>query len=300
MAKVIILEQLRKHEIPGRVAIVEGNGELPKINVETDWSMAEVYLHGAHVTGFQMHGEPPLLFLSRRSNFAADKPIRGGIPIVFPWFGPREGAPLHGFARLADWDLRETVTTPDGGVALHFSLPASAFSPGWVRADVNFVVTLTDTLTLELTVTNSSADQDFTFENCMHTYFTVGDISAVSITGLKGAAYIDRLDNAARKMESGDAIRINLEVDRLFPNATGLVEIHDAKYRRKIRVGKSGSASTVVWNPWVAKSRQMPDFGDDEFKQMVCVESGNVGQNKITLLAGKSSALKVILESQPC
>jgi glucose-6-phosphate 1-epimerase len=77
------------------------------------------------------------------------------------------------------------------------------------------------------------------------------------------------------------------------------VEIHDGKFRRTIRVEKRGSVSTVVWNPWVAKSRAMPDFGDEEFRQMVCVESGNVGQNKITLAPGKSAVLKVILSSQP-
>jgi len=49
----------------------------------------------------------------------------------------------------------------------------------------------------------------------------------------------------------------------------------------------------------VAKAKQPPDFGDDEFKQMVCVESGNVAQNKITLAPEKSASLKVVLSSQP-
>jgi len=55
-----ILEDLRKHEIPERVTIVKGSGDLPKIKVKTDWSAAEIYLLGAHVTGFQKNGEPPL------------------------------------------------------------------------------------------------------------------------------------------------------------------------------------------------------------------------------------------------
>ena len=66
-------------------------------------------------------------------------------------------------------------------------------------------------------------------------------------------------------------------------------EIADAKWQRKIRVEKSGSTSTVVWNPWIAKARAMADFGDEEYHGMVCVEAGNVGENKVTLAPGKSS-----------
>jgi D-hexose-6-phosphate mutarotase len=106
------------------------------------------------------------------------------------------------------------------------------------------------------------------------------------------------MDHSARKVESSDAIRIDTEVDRVYLNTTAAVEIHDAKLRRVIREEKSGSASTVVWNPWIAKSKAMSDFGDDEFKRMVCVESGNVAENQIVLGPGKSAALKVVLSSR--
>ena len=107
------------------------------------------------------------------------------------------------------------------------------------------------------------------------------------------------MDNFRRKLESADAIRISSETDRVYLDTTGAVDIHDSGHHRKIHVEKSGSASTVVWNPWVAKAKQLPDFGDDQFKQMVCVESGNVAQNKITLAPEKSASLKVVLSSQP-
>ena len=95
---------------PDFVAVVTGNGGLAKIAVTTPFSTAEIYLHGAHVTHFQKRGEPPLLFLSRRSRFAPGKPIRGGVPICFPWFGNREGEPSHGFARITEWQLVQTVS----------------------------------------------------------------------------------------------------------------------------------------------------------------------------------------------
>src|ERR1039458_4682278 len=115
--------RLRKFEIPGRVTFANGRGGLPKINTTPGRSTAEIYLHGAHITGFQKNGEPPLLFLSRLSHFAAGKAIRGGVPVCFPWFGPREGGGVHGFARITEWELVATNVTHGGGAALRFRLP---------------------------------------------------------------------------------------------------------------------------------------------------------------------------------
>src|SRR5207249_3734233 len=136
------------------------------------------------------------------------------------------------------------------------------------------------------------------FENCLHTYFEIGDINHLSITGLKGASYFDKAANFAQKIETSDAIRFASEVDRIYVNTTGTVEILDPRLGRKIRVEKAGSASTVVWNPWVAKAQQMPDFGSEEYERMVCVESGNVSSNKLTLAPGQSSTLTVKLSSE--
>ena len=290
-------ERLKRFEIPGRVAIVEGNGELPKIDVTTDWSTAEIYLHGAHVTEFRKHGEPPLLFTSQCSRFAGDQSIRGGIPIIFPWFGARESGPAHGYARLTDWELREATTLPAGGVALRFGFPGAALGATWGPFAAYYLVTVTDTLQVELVVVNTSADQDFSFENCLHTYFAVRDIGAITVSGLKGVTYLDKADNFAQKTETADLIKIGGEVDRTYLDTTGTVEIHDSGHRRKVRVEKSGSASTVVWNPWIAKAQQMSDFGNEEYKQMLCVESGNVARNKLTLPPGQTSVLKVTLRS---
>jgi len=91
-------------EIPGRVIFTEGSGELPMLEINTAWSRAELYLHGAHLTHFQLKDQPPLLFMSQLSCFKEGAPIRGGIPVIFPWFGSREGEPTHGFARTQVWN----------------------------------------------------------------------------------------------------------------------------------------------------------------------------------------------------
>ena len=292
-----ISERLKRFEIPGRVTLLEGNGELPKVEVTTDWSAAEVYLLGATVTDFQKKGERPLLFTSQCSRFAAGQSIRGGIPIVFPWFGASAPGPAHGFARMSEWELHETTTIPDGGVSLRFGLPGTVEGAMWTPLAANYVVTVTDRLTLELIVTNRSVDQDLNFESCLHTYFAVGDVKVISVRGLKGTSYLDKVDNFVQKPETADAITIAAEVDRIYCDTTGPVEIVDPKLGRRILIEKSGSASTVVWNPWFSKAQQMADFGNEEYKQMICVESGNVAKNRVALAPGKSSVLKVVLSS---
>jgi D-hexose-6-phosphate mutarotase len=291
------LDSLKHHEISGAVAIAAGQGGLPRLAVTTPAGAAEIYLHGAQVTGFQKTGEPPLLFLSAASQFAADQPIRGGVPLCFPWFGPRPGAPAHGFARLTEWHLAATSAAPDGRVSVRLRLPEKAGGAAAFAGKVEYLVTVGETLTMELHVTNH-ADTPLVFEECLHTYFAVGDIAAVTVGGLKGLSYVDKVAESKVKIESAKALHFNSEVDRVYLDAPQAVKIEDAKLKRTLLVEKTGSASTVVWNPWVDKAKAMADFGDEEYRRMVCVESGNVGPNQVTLVPGASSVLKVVLSSQ--
>lgn len=284
---------------PARVSFTEGRGDLPMLEVTSRWSTAEIYPHGAHVTYFGLTGESPLLFLSQCSRFSPGEPIRGGVPVIFPWFGPREGLPQHGFARLKPWELKEVQPDPDGSVSVRFQLPDCPEASAFPRFSAEYTVTVGKTLRLQLSIANRSADDILAFENCLHTYFTVGDVNAVSITGLKGIRYLDKVANFAEKVEQGDAIRISSEVDRVFLDTPGTVEIRDPSLNRRIVVEKQGSASTVVWNPWVIKSQQMPDFGNDEYQRMVCVESGNVASNTVRLPPGQTSNLVVHLSAVP-
>ena len=287
-----------KAEVLGRVTFLDGQGELPMLELTTAWSTAEIYLHGAQVTQFRKKDEPPLLFVSQCSRFTEGQPIRGGIPVIFPWFGPREGLGQHGFARIKPWDLREFTPAPDGSACVRFRLPDCPEASAFHAFTADYIVTVNQALTLQLIVTNQSKDAEFIFENCLHSYFEVGDVTAISINGLKGLRYLDKVAGFVEKTETSDALRIASEVDRVYLDATGTVEIFDPRLGRKIVVEKQESASTVVWNPWIAKARQMPDFGDEEYERMVCVESGNVASNSISLPPGGSSTLTVKLSSE--
>ena len=204
---------------------------------------------------------------------------------------------MHGFARVTEWELVETKAAPKGGATVRLKLPGTAIRAPWPMFSAEFVLTVTDTLSMELIVTNQS-DRNLEFENCLHTYFAVGDIRDISLTGLKSAYYLDKTDQGARKPETADTIHITAETNRVYLDTTGTVEIHDAKFRRTVRVEKSGSTSTVVWNPWTTQA--MPDdFDRNDYQRMICIESGNVGPNKLTLAPGRVASLKVVLSSQP-
>src|ERR1051325_1528325 len=116
------MENASKTISPGRVTFLDGRGELPMLEMTTAWSTAEIYLHGAHVTNFKKTGEHPLLFFSQCSRFEEWQPIRGGVPVIFPWFGPREGLPAHGLARIKRWEVKEILTATDGSVSVRFRL----------------------------------------------------------------------------------------------------------------------------------------------------------------------------------
>jgi D-hexose-6-phosphate mutarotase len=211
----------------------------------------------------------------------------------------REGMGNHGFARVKNWELKEFAPAPDGSVSVRFRLLDYPEASSYPPFTADYVITVSEALTLQLIVTNQASEDPLVFENGFHTYFEVSDITSISIHGLEGAPYHDKVANFAQRIESSEAIRISSEVDRIYLNTTSPVEIPDPRLSRKIRIEKQGSNSTVVWNPWIAKSQQMPDFANDEYLRMVCVETGNVGSNEITLPPGRASTLTTKLSCLP-
>jgi glucose-6-phosphate 1-epimerase len=286
----------------GRARVEKGSGNLDRLVITAAEGEAHVYLHGAHVTHFQSRGGRPALFLSEKSHFVDGEPgkaIRGGVPICFPWFGANAAepsAPAHGFARLLAWRCGDVVDEPGGDVVATLHLEPNAYTRTLFAHDFEATlrVRVGAQLTLDLGVRNTGA-APFAIEEALHSYFAVGDAQRVSITGLETAAYFDKTDGAARKAPEGQPITITRETDRVYPHASGRVTIEDPVWERRIHVDKVGSASTVVWNPWVDKARAMADFGDDEWRRMACVETANVGSDAVTVAPGATQALRATI-----
>lgn len=273
-----------------------GKGGLARAVIDTHVAAGELYLHGSHVTRWQPVGYGPVLWMSDASQFEAGKPIRGGIPICFPWFGPHPsdaGLPAHGMARTQPWDLQSSRSTAGGGIGLQLSTEIAGFA-------LDFVATFDRQLKLSLTVCRGEATAGSSeFEVALHTYLAVGDVRSIDIQGLEKSAYIDKMDQARVKPPSGSAIVFDRETDRVYFDTTSTCSLRDKQLHRMIRVEKVGSHSTVVWNPWIDKSARMLDFGNDEWPGMVCIETANVGSNKIQLQPGQAHETQVCLSVEP-
>jgi glucose-6-phosphate 1-epimerase len=250
-------------------------------------SSATVYSYGAHMTHLSLRGQP-LLFLSDRAILDGSKPIRGGIPLVFPQFGP--GAlPQHGFARNARFQLLafETSpgTTPTSAPTATLSLQLTASDATRRVWDHDFVLVVRfvlglDFLDMQYHVTNSGA-RPLDFTCAWHTYFAVAHATTVGVTGLRGVHYTDSLrPGSAPELEAAEPMRFVGEVDRVYRGlkAGAAVVLHPAPAEgHQVRMVSSGALpDLVVWNPHVEKTRKTADLAPSDWERFVCLESAAV------------------------
>jgi glucose-6-phosphate 1-epimerase len=281
----------------GVAEVIAGNGGLPAVTVKTkDGAEGTVYLHGAHVASWTpegVAGGEDVLWLSAKSAWQPGKPIRGGVPICFPWFGPKKDdptAPAHGFARLRAWDL-ESVEAAGNAIVVTLATRSDDTTKKLWPFDfiLKHRVSFGDQLSLSLELTNTGTTPIIADE-ALHTYFHIGDIHKVTIKKLDGVRYLDKVDGAKEKTQHGD-ITITGETDRVYLDTTAATLIEDPAKDRKILVAKENSRSTVVWNPWIAKAKAMADFGDDEWPAMLCVETCNVAAYQVRVEPGQTHTM---------
>jgi glucose-6-phosphate 1-epimerase len=312
-----LAELQEKFAIPGVLGFEKTASGLVVAQVTAPAAEATIYLQGAHVTHWKPAGLAPAIFLSQRAEFAPGKPIRGGVPIVFPWFSERHDGktgPQHGFARISEWEV-SFAAMAGGELHLAFTLAPNELSRslGFDHFKLGYRVSVGHKLTLELSVLNDSgnggargggpaaatakADQaaegaPLVFEEALHTYFEVADATRVSIDGLGGVTYIDKVDGFKRKVQAPGAFKFEGRTDRPYLNTTATCVLDDPAGGRKIRVAKSGSNSTVVWNPWKEFTANMADMEPDAWLHMTAIETANVGEDAVTLKAGETHTMR--------
>ena len=278
-------------------------GELDLIEITGGWGTARVLLQGALLLDWIPAGQPAVVWVSPEARFLAGKAPRGGVPICWPWFGPHEDPaahPAHGIARAASWNLLEAAPRPDGSVAMRFQLHrVSSDRPHWpheMPLQIRYV--LGTTVEIEL-VTRNNETMPVSISEALHTYFGISDIGKVSVAGLEGCAYVDKVDQGQRKTQAGP-VTFHGETDRVYLDTQADCVIDDPGYQRRIRIAKSGSQSTVIWNPWAEKAASMGDFAEEGYRHMVCVESGNALDNRLTVDPGHEHRLWVRYSVEPC
>ncbi|MEM7336177.1 MAG: D-hexose-6-phosphate mutarotase [Chloroflexota bacterium] len=280
--------------INGRLHFELGEGELPIARMTTDEATAVLSIYAGHVLSFVPHGSEDLLWVSQEAVYQSGKAIRGGIPVIWPWFGPHptdSTKSSHGFARRQMWSVKASILDESGQVSLTLGLTENESTKAvWSHDfDLELSVTVGHVLTVQLKTTNSD-DVPFAYTAALHTYYNISHISNVVISGLENSAYLDNLDSLSQHQQTG-FVRFEEEVDRIYIDTTAPCHIEDIGHKRTIVVEKSGSRSTVVWNPWIEKAQRMSDFGDSEYQEMVCVETANAGNEIMTLEPGETAVM---------
>ena len=285
------------------VVVDKGEGGLPRARITGPRGEAEIYLQGAHLTRWQPRGAAqPVLFMSSRAVFAPGKAIRGGVPLIFPWFGAHatdKSKPMHGFARSRPWRVTATEAAPDGTAAIELGLDddeaTRALWPHPFRA--RFRVTVGDALGMTLEVVNTGT-APFTFESALHTYLTVADVRTAGVRGLENTEFIDKVDHFTRKRLGTEPLKLTGETDRVFLGTRATCVVEDPGLRRRLSVDKTGSASTVVWNPWAAKCAEMADMGPDDWRSMICVETANASDDAVTVAPGARHVMTATIRAE--
>lgn len=275
-----------KFGIEGVCSFEAGENDLIFLNIANKYADAKICLYGAHITSFKPHGSKEMLWMSPESYFEVGKPIRGGIPVCFPWFGPHKTdpqKPQHGFGRLFYWDVTETAVKPNGETRVKLNLCTSEATKTYWPHDfcAELMISIGKTLEVTLKVTNTS-DLAFDYSCALHTYYYLSDIKNIIISGLEGANYHNHLEPGILVQESSK-LKIHQHETRHYHETEAACIIEDPGFNRKISVAKSGSKITTVWNPWAEACAGISDLPDDAYTNFICIEAVNSFENTITL-----------------
>lgn len=260
---------------------------LEYIKISNAFATAKISLKGATLFSYKKVGEDELFWVSEANDFDNNSPIRGGVPVCWPWFGSASSPP-HGFARDSKWEL-VSYDESNGEVILKLD------GPWEYKYSLVFSVKVLKTLTMKLTTTNLDT-REFSLSQALHSYFSISDVSSVRVSALDGKNYLDALD-FKQKNQNGD-IFIDKEIDRVYSDVDEVVLVDK---HRTIHVKNSGSNSIVVWNPWVEKTKRLRHMLEDDYKKMLCIESANAFSDTRVLKPNETHTLAttISLISEP-
>ncbi|MCM2678280.1 D-hexose-6-phosphate mutarotase [Echinimonas agarilytica] len=290
-----MLQQLQqKYANTTGISFSQSDSGLTFIHVANDQAQAKVCVHGGHVCEFQPIGEKPVIWMSEDVVYKEGKAIRGGVPVCWPWFGPHStdtSLPQHGFARNQHWTIAHIENRANGQTLVELILTETDSSLAiWPHAfELKISIVVGIELEMNLTSTNTG-DSPMVVGGALHTYFVVGDIAETEITGLDQTVFDDKVSSEDQIIQKGGVL-IDQEVDRVYLDTDTTCVIHDGQNDRNIEVSKSGSHTTVVWNPWIEKSQELGDFNDNGYLTMVCIEAVNAGNDVYELQPKQSCSL---------
>lgn len=273
-------EKLGINVMPANV-IQDGDGSPRVILMEPTGTTAEVLLHGGQIMSWKNERREEMLFVTNKAHWKAGKVVRGGISVGFPQSSNLGSPELPGFVRNRLWSLDSSPSplppaNPQSTVDLVLKSTDDDLKTWPHRFELRLRVSLTaGKLTLTPRVRNvDSKAFSFTFALCC--YLSVSDISEVRVEGLETLDYFDNLLQKERYTEQADAITFDGEVERIYLSTPPKIAVIDHEKKRTFVLRKEGMPDAVLWNPWDKKAKAMPDFGDEDYKIMLCLDSASI------------------------
>jgi glucose-6-phosphate 1-epimerase len=269
----------------------------PALKVDHPNCTGLISLYGGQVLQWAPTGHRPVLYVSPSALYQPGKAIRGGIPVCWPWFGPLEGKPeqpSHGLARTAPWQLDHCIDTTQGveiTLSLDFTSPANLEATA-LPSHLRLIITMGSTLELRL-ITQSHSASDASISTALHSYFAVSEITQCEIRGVANTTYLDELD--LQTYQQTNELIIGEEIDRIY-HTQASISIVDSTWDREITVSPINSNSTVVWNPWIDKSKRIADLPDTAYRDFVCIETARLLADKLTIPAGQPATFGTKIE----
>ncbi|KAK7473135.1 hypothetical protein VKT23_001236 [Stygiomarasmius scandens] len=258
-------------------------------------SNTKIFFYGATIVSWKCpdkrHPDESIerLFCSSKAALDGSKPIRGGIPVVFPCFGApahpdHMALSQHGFARNSVWKWDgKAVTDDDHSVSVHLTLePTPEITEKYKKPfHLTYVVTLTEyELSTDLHVKNTSTStayppDNLEFQALFHNYIRA-PANQVLITPLKGLKYFDKVDTSfdGLKTEERAGVDVRNSTDSVYENAPGSYEV--TWPGGGISIKTKALKDVVVWNPQAEAGKKIGDMEDGGWERYVCVEPGYV------------------------
>ncbi|MBY6019747.1 D-hexose-6-phosphate mutarotase [Halomonas denitrificans] len=244
---------------------------------------------GAQALSWQVAGEERL-WLSLNADLDGHRPIRGGVPLCFPWFGNVAQGPSHGFARTRVWQVEGQSQTADRAklvLQLKHDAETESLWPHPFRAEMTYTLEA-NRLHMALTVANPGT-QPFSYTAALHSYLRT-DTSQLRLAELAGLPYHDKLADADCLFEDGaNAALPPIPVDAIVP---GLSHCRLAQGNDILQIDNQGHDAAVIWNPGPDHGIGDVHFGGEQ--AFICIESAHT-LTPITLATGQRHTLSQTL-----
>jgi glucose-6-phosphate 1-epimerase len=249
--------------------------DLPCYVLTCGQATAVISSYGAHLLSYKPTAEVEVIYLSPEAAWQNNTPIRGGVPVCWPWFGPvaaefnpaAQKLPNHGVVRTELWQLVDQSVT-ESAVSIEFHIETKALPYSDAPSYLSLTLQLTETaLTLTL-----NSDQGLQ-QAALHSYFNVDSVHQVSVSPLSGD-YLDKVQGGGRFVQPQAELKFTAEVDRVYLNTAD--ELTLDQQGTAVQITQQGHDASVLWNPWTEKAAALKDLPDTGYLHYVCVETARL------------------------